>query len=62
MHTSSHGLVQTLPHTAGKGFACLITATASSNFLFAIKFTYALTFTPAGQAFVHSGIPLTSNL
>jgi hypothetical protein len=39
---------------AGKGLASLITSTASSNFLFAIRLIYALTLTPAGQAFEHS--------
>ena len=60
--TSSQGLVQTLPQTAGKGLASRINSIASSNFLFAMSFTYAFTLIPAGHAFVHSGIPLTSIL
>jgi len=33
---------------------------ASSNFLFAIRLTYAFTFTPAGHASLHFGIPFIS--
>jgi hypothetical protein len=62
MQVSSQGLVQTRPHTAGKGFASLIRSIASSNFLLAIKLTYDFTFTPAGQASVQSGIPFISNI
>jgi len=59
---SSHGRVQTLPHTAGNGFASRTMSIASSNFLFAIRLTYAFTLTPAGQDSVHLGSPITSTL
>jgi hypothetical protein len=62
IHDSSQGRVHTLPQTAGKGFACLITSTASSNFLFFIRLIYALTFIPAGHDLEHSGSPITSIL
>ena len=62
VHVSSHGRVHTLPQTAGNGLASLITSIASSNFLFLMRLIYALTFTPAGQAIEHSGVPINSIL
>jgi hypothetical protein len=55
---SSHGLLHTRPQIAGNGLLSLITSTASSNLLLAIRFIYALTFIPAGHAFEHSGLSL----
>lgn len=57
---SSQGRVHTRPQTAGKGLFSRIIAIASSNFLFAIRLTYAFTLTPAGQAVVQGGFPLSS--
>ncbi len=59
---SSQGLVQTLPQTAGKGFACLTTSMAFSKSLFDIRPIYAFTLIPAGHALVHLGSPLSSIL